>query len=60
MTTRMKSMNAGNAHAYKLHRSAAADLSAVKGFQGCCPDKWGPMGIACVNSYPLTYSSEEL
>ena len=51
MTRKRKSMNAGNdAHAYKLriyavyHRSAAADLSAIKGFQGCCPDKYSACG----------------
>ena len=47
MANKRKSMNASDAHAYKLRRSTAADLSAIKGFQGCCPDKWGPMGIAC-------------
>ena len=44
MTNKRKSMNDGDVHAYKLRRSAAADLSAIKGFQGCCPDKFFACG----------------
>ena len=41
MTNKRKSMNAGDAHAYKLRRSAAADLSAIKGGSGdASPDKF--------------------
>ncbi len=44
MANKRKSMNDGDVHAYKLRRSAAADLSAIKGFQGCCPDKFSRVG----------------
>lgn len=44
MTNKRKSMNDGDVHPYKLRRSAAADLSAIKGFQGCCPDKFSRVG----------------
>ena len=41
MTDKRKSMNASNAHAYKLRRSVAADLSAIKGVSGdASPDKF--------------------
>ena len=41
MTDKRKSMNAGDDHAYKLRRSAAADLSAIKGVSGdASPDKF--------------------
>ena len=61
MTNKRKSMNAGDAHAYKLRRSAAADLSAIKGFQGCCPDKfclWGPINPACKNRFHYLWYTE--
>lgn len=37
MTTRMKSMNAGDAHAYKLRRSAAADYICDQRVSGILP-----------------------
>lgn len=29
-----------------------------KGVQGCCPDKWGPVGIACGLRYPRFLCAE--
>ena len=61
MTNKRKSMNAGDDHAYKLRRCAAADSSAIKGFQGCCPDKfclWGPINPACKNWFSYLWYTE--